>query len=199
MKKMLLLIITCLSLSALKAQDWTIYKKGTIYPGFYVTNSNDTVYGYFQHDDKKGQQKKIKFYKNEMDRKPTEEFKPEDIKGYKIADKLYRTLNYSGGLFNKPLRFLLVTKDGALTTFVFYSEDAEMNEGMVFHKPNDPQHNDPITPAYFGLQFAKKMADYISDYPALSKKVADKEKGYGLLNIEAIIHEYNEWYATKAK
>ena len=200
-----ILIVLCLTLVVAKAQpkdpDWseTVYKIGKIYPGFYVTNTNDTIHGYFLHADKKGNQKKCRFYTNEMDKKPTAEFKPEDIKSYKVADKLYRTLNYSGGLLNKPLRFLLVTNDGGITEFVFYSEDAAVQAQGVFHKPKDPSHSDPITVSYFGLSFAKKLSDYISDYPVLAQKVANKEKGYGLLNLMAIIAQYNEWFATKRK
>jgi hypothetical protein len=205
MKTAGIFILFCFAVTVTNAQryepDWTgnVYKIGKIYPGFYVTNANDTISGYFMHDDKKGNQKKARFYTNEMDKKPSQEFKPEDIKSYKVGDKLYRTLNYSGGLLNKPLRFLLVASDGAITEFVFYSEDAEMAAQGVFHKPYDPLHFDPITHAYFGLSFAKKMADYISDYPELSQKVADKEKGYGLLKMMAIIDEYNTWFATNRK
>jgi len=35
------------------------------------------------------------------------------------------------------------------------------------------------------------MAEYVSANPELSKKVAAKEKGYGMLNIQPIIAEYN--------
>lgn len=207
MRKSGLTVIFCFMVVGAIAQvnpiepDWSekVYKIGGIYPGYYVSNANDTVYGYFKHDDKKGNQKKCRFYVNEMDKKPTSEFKPEDIKSYKVGDKLYRTLNYSGGLLNKPLRFLLVTRDGGISEFVFYSEDGERAPEPVFHKPKDPSHSDPITMAYFGLSFAKKLSDYLSDYPALSQKVANKEKGYGLLNLYAIIDEYNQWFATKKK
>ena len=199
MKKMMTLAIGCLAMVAASAQDWsgTVYRIGKIYPGFYVTNAGDTVNGYFLHDDKKGNQKKCRFYTNEMDKKPTSEFKPEDIKSYKVGDKLYRTLNYSGGLTSKAHRFLLVTKDGGITEYVFYADDNESQ--VVFHKRFDFLHFEPVTLQYFALGFAKKLSDYISDYPALSKKVADKEKGYGVLNILAIIDEYNVWFAEKRK
>ncbi|HEV7781864.1 MAG TPA: hypothetical protein VGO58_11405 [Chitinophagaceae bacterium] len=205
MKRTGIVVILCLALSVVNAQryepDWSgkVYQVGRIYPGYYVTNTKDTVNGYFMHDDRKGNQKKCRFYTNEMDKKPSQEFKPEDIKSYKVGDKLYRTLNYSGGLLNKPLRFLLVTNDGGITEFVFYSEDGAQEAQGIFHKPQDPLHNDPITYAYFGLSFAKKLSDYISDYPALSQKVANKDKGYGLLNLLAIIDEYNVWFAAKKK
>lgn len=184
-----------------QAQDWTgqIYQVGKIYPGFYVTNANDTVQGYFMHGTQAGNQKKCSFYTNEMDRKPSKEFKPEDIKSYKVADKLYRTINFSGGLNNKALRFNLVTKDGGITQYVFYSEDGSATAEPVFHKPNDANNNKPLQMGYFALGFAKKLGEYVSDYPELAAKVTGKEKGYGMLNLLAIIDEYNEWYAKKGK
>lgn len=41
------------------------------------------------------------------------------------------------------------------------------------------------------------MSEYVSDYAELSKKILDKEKGYGLLKILDIIDEYNTWCKTK--
>ncbi|MCX6317100.1 MAG: hypothetical protein NTW29_07405 [Bacteroidetes bacterium] len=196
-------LLVCLFAMGLQssAQDWTgqVYQVGKIYPGYYVKNSNDTVYGYFQHGTQAGNQKKCFFYTNEMDRKPSAEFKPEDIKSYKVADKLYRSINYSGGLMAKPLRFNLVTKDGAITEYVFYSEDGNATPEPVYHKPHDPENSKPISITYFGLAFAKKLGGYLADYPELSAKVTGKEKGYGMLNLQAIIAEYNDWYAAKHK
>lgn len=181
--------------------DWSgkVYTVGKIYPGFYVNNANDTVNGYFQHGTQAGNQKKCLFYTNEMDRKATSEFKPDDIKSYKVGDKLYRSINFSGGLNNKALRFNLVTKDGGITEYVFYSEDGNATAEPVFHKPNDPNNNKPQQMGYFALGFAKKVAEYVSDYPALAAKVSGKEKGYGMLNLLAIFDEYNVWYAGKKK
>ncbi|MBL7748856.1 MAG: hypothetical protein JNM19_15570 [Chitinophagaceae bacterium] len=206
MKRSFLIVAMALCLSAVNAQpnegpDWSgkVYVIGKIYPGFYVTNANDTVYGYFQHGTQAGNQKKCSFYTNEMDRKPTSEFKPDDLKSYKVGDKLYRSINFSGGLNNKALRFNLVTKDGGITEYVFYSEDGSATPEPVFHKPHDPNNNKPLQMGYFALGFAKKVAEYVSDYPALAAKVSGKEKGYGMLNLLAIFDEYNAWYAAKKK
>lgn len=200
MKRILLCTLVLLTMKAAQAQpDWSgkVYMVGNIYPGFYVTNSNDTVYGYFEHGTQVSGQKKCKYYVNEMDRKPTKEFGPEDIKGYKVGDKLYRSINFSGGLNNKALRFNLVSKDGAITEFTFYSEDGNATAEPVYHKPHDPENNKPVQISYFGLGFAKKVSAYVADYPELAAKVSNKEKGYGMLNLLAIFDEYNAWYAAK--
>jgi hypothetical protein len=198
------LLIICLTANA---QDWSnkIYKIGTIYPGYYVSLKGDTVQGYFMHHDQVKNQKKCDYYKNETDRNPTQTFGPEDINAYKVADKMYRSIHYSGGLTAKPLRFNLVTVDGGggISTFNFYDEmyerdtDGTIKYTMVFHKPNDAANSKPVTMAEFALGFAKKMAAYVADNEELAKKITAKEKGYGMIQIDKIIAEYNEWYKTK--
>ena len=201
MKELFSHLIIFFSITTACAQDWSgkVYTTGQIYPGYYVSNTNDTVQGYFLHGNQVSNQKKCYFYKNETDREPTFAFSPHDIKSFKVADKLYRTVPYSGGLIASPLRFLLVTKDGGIAELVFYSEDGAATSESVFYKPHDPANSKPVTLPYFGLGFAKKLSQYLSDYPELAKKVADKEKGYGMLKLLDIIAEYNTWYATKAK
>ncbi|CAN5734209.1 hypothetical protein BH11BAC7_BH11BAC7_26190 [soil metagenome] len=187
------------------AQDWSgkIYKFGTIYPGYYVGEKGDTVRGYFMHNNQVQNQSKCEYYKNETDRKPTQVFGPEDISSYMVADKLYRSIHYSGGLLAKPLKFNLVTKDGGITTFLFYNEmyereaDGSIKNTVVYFKANDAANPKPLSMQDFGIGFAKKMAAYVADDTALSTKVADKEKGYGMLQIDKIIEEYNAWYKTK--
>ena len=140
-----------------------------------------------------------------MDKNPVKDFKPEDISSYMVGDKLYRSIHFSGGLLPKPLRFNLVTKDGALVTYVFYNEnneyekDGQLKSDMVFHKPHDAANSQPVMLQDFGLKFAKKMSDYLADDAELAKKVLAKEKGYGMLNILEIIDEYNTWYASQKK
>jgi hypothetical protein len=196
-----ILLLLCISTAASAQPDWSgkVYTINKIYPGFYVTNTNDTINGYFVHGHQTANQKKCIFYKNETDAKATSEFKPDDIKSYKVGDKLYRSIPYSGGLLAKPLRFNLVNKDGAITEYVFYHEDGSGGSDVVFHKPHDAANSKPQSLPDFGLGFAKKVSNYVADYPELSKKVADKEKGYGMLKILEIFAEYNAWYAAKTK
>lgn len=201
MKKIIMVALAIFSVCAINAQDWSgaVYKIGKKYPGYYVTNEGDTINGYFMHGTKVQNQLRCDFYKIETDPEPDEKFFPEDIKSYKVGDKLYRTINYSGGLLKKPLRFVLVVKDGAISQFTFYSEDLTNEEKTVFYKANDPENPDPLELQYFGMGFAKRMSAFVADNEELSKKVADKEKGYGMLQIDAIIEEYNTWYKTNKK
>lgn len=196
-----MLLLVCFSSVAQAQPDWSgkVYTTGKIYPGYYITNTNDTINGYFVHGNQTANQKRCYFYKNETDRKHSNEFAPDDIKEYKVADKLYRSIAYSGGLLTKPLRFNLVNKDGPIREYVFYHEDGSGGSDVVFHKPHDAANSKPVSLPDFGLGFAKKVSAYVADYAELSKKVADKEKGYGMLKILDIFAEYNQWYLSKNK
>lgn len=203
MKKFSLLALMLCGVCILHAQDWSgaVYKIGKKYPGYYVTNAGDTVNGYFLHGTKQQNQLRCDFYKIETDDEADEKFFPADISSYKVGDKLYRSIPYSGGLLAKPLRFVLVIKDGGITEFRFYSEDptTPTEEKTVYYKANDPENTKPMELQDFGLGFAKKMSAFVADYEELSQKVADKEKGYGMLQIDAIVDEYNAWYKTNKK
>jgi hypothetical protein len=43
------------------------------------------------------------------------------------------------------------------------------------------------------------MSELVKENPELVKKITNKEKGYGILNFENVINEYNEWYLKNNK
>ncbi len=49
------------------------------------------------------------------------------------------------------------------------------------------------------INFKKAIGKYIKDYPALNKKIQDKEKGYKKEDLEVIIKEYNTFFGVKQK
>jgi hypothetical protein len=179
------------------------FNVGRKYAGYYVSIKGDTVNGFLRYGDNYESQKRCVFYPNENDNNGVLNFKPEEISSYFVGDRCYRSIHYSGGLLDKPLRFNLVAKDGGITEFTFYDEDGSRNpDGTpktedVFFKANDPANPKPVTLQYFGMGFANKMAAFVADDVELSKKVAAKEKGYGMLKLLDIIDEYNKWYANK--
>lgn len=200
--------------------DWSpeIYQVGKVYPGYIIRLEGDTVKGFIKADNRcsiggigSSNQNLVKFYLHESDKKPTEKYKPGDITGYKIADKVYESINYSGGLFKKP-NFNLVVEDGAIRLYEWYSTvenyssvskqsgetwkayDARRFETKLI-VAKDP--TDPMEYSSLGLSFKKKMPALISDNPEMANKVANKEKGYTFLNLFAVIKEYNEWSAAQ--
>ncbi|MCK5856162.1 MAG: hypothetical protein KAG64_01660 [Bacteroidales bacterium] len=194
---LILIILSFTSISkTISADGLTI---GYKYPGYIIKNKGDTLYGYIRYSNVVNNQKKCEFFINETDKKPAKVYSPKELTAYLVSDVLYRTINYSGGLFSKPLRFLKVVKDGELTLFIFYEEasvpnNEERAQTMVYYKWRDSKYPKPLTNEKFGFNFSKKMSAYVADYKELSQKILKKEKGYGLVHLYDIIDEYNAWY-----
>lgn len=204
--KFLAFILCMIGLTAFaQTPDWSgnVYKIGYKYPGYVILNSGDTLNGYIMHGGRAQNQKQCQFFSVETLKKPLKTYKPEEVKEYFVGDKLYRTIPYSGGLMAKALRFVLVEKGGEISIFNFYDEDPaiydDQNRTMstVYYKWHDSNYPKPFTSEKFALSFAKNIAELVADYPELSTKVKNKEKGYGLIYLNAIIDEYNAWYAAK--
>lgn len=196
------------------AQDWSgdTYKYYQLYPGYIINNSGDTIKGYVEHGDRTRNQTKCIFYTDISNSKTKKIYKPDDLKGYCVADKIYRSIHYSGGLFGKPLNFVLVAKQGRIARLYYYTKDEGYviqvrkqgetdaqydarisKEEIVWQKENE----DPVANTSLFLGFAKKVGKLIADYPELAKKVENKEKGYTVLKILDIIDEYNNWWKSQ--
>ena len=208
------LIISCLLSLFSFAQDWSgkTYKYYDIYPGYVITLKGDTITGYIEHGNRISNQKQCVYYAD-ASKKNRKEYKPSDLKGYSVSDKVYRSVHFSGGLTAKPLSFVLVAKPGHITQYWYYSKKDDVaaikmgNESdadydvRVNKDENVWQKGDenPFQQSDLVLGFAKKMNKLVSEYSELAKKVEDKEKGYGLTNIYNIIEEYNKWWESNKK
>lgn len=193
------------------AQDWSgKYTFFDIYPGYIITLTGDTTKGYVEHGNRTSGQKNCIFY-TDASKRDKKKYKPADIKGYGVADKHYRTIAFSGGLFSKPLSFVLLLKPGRVSQFMYYSKkdnvsdfmgkeetpasyDARINTDEIVWQKLDEK---PLQQAELALGFAKKISNLLSDYPELAAKVENKEKGYGIMKIYDIMDEYNAWWAAK--
>ena len=197
------------AVSALQAQDWSsdVYHGGELYPGYIIDAAGTKTEGFIKYQDRFSMQNEVLFYTDKDDKKSKVKYKTDDLSEYMVADKLYHCIHYSGGLMAKPVRANLVVTDGCITEYVWYNRAenfALMQKGaneteeefmarkypsvMVFKKKGDDEARSLDK---FALKFASKMSEYVADNADLSKKIADKEKGYGMLNIQPIIAEYN--------
>ena len=207
MKKTTITGLFILFTLCLFGQDWSydIYHVGEKYPGYIIKNDGTKVEGYLEAHSRASSspfsadnQTKVTFFSDPKNKKTKIEYKPEDLKEYMIADKHYVAMNYSGGLLAKPVRFLLVKKEGRIKTCVWYEVDQTQTQGPTKYIEKEIiQKGDekPFESTSLLLGFVKKMSELVKEYPELAKKITNKEKGYGMLNIENIIAEYNEWYA----
>lgn len=198
-----------LLITTIYAQDWSsdVYRGGELYPGYIIDAAGKKTEGYIKYQNRYTMQNEVLFFTDKDDKKSKQDLKTKDLKEYKVADKLYHCINYSGGLVGSAVRANLVVQEGCITQYVWYNRAenwAIMQKGateseeefmarmypsvMVFKKAGDEQ---PRSLDYFGLGFPKKMSEYVSDNAELAKKVADKEKGYGMLKVLDIINEYN--------
>jgi hypothetical protein len=209
MKKLILSAILLLFSASLFSQDWSadIYQVGKLYPGYIIKTKGDTIQGYIEAQPRAAKnslgssnQTRVVFFTDKENKKSKVIYKPDSVKEYMVAEKIYKAIHYTGGLTSKPLGFVLRTNEGCISNFVWYNckqyyvntNDCEW-EGVELYQKGD---DNPVEQSSFALNFAKKMSEYISDDADLSKKVLNKEKGYGLLKILDIIAEYNTWCKT---
>ncbi len=201
--------------------DWNpnVYRIGELYPGYIIKMDGDTVKGFIKAKQRcaidgmigSNNQTSVDFYLNQSDRKPAVKYKPDELKGYKIADKIYESINYSGGLFKKP-NFNLVVRDGAIRIYEWYStvsgfSSIRMQSGESWQSYDNRRYEkrvviakDPKTAMEYGmlgLSFSKNMSALVQDNPELMEKVKSKAKGYTLLDLFDVIEEYNNWAETK--
>lgn len=213
--KYLLTLLGLVFVGNILAQDWstTTYKYGELYEGYIIDASGKRTDGFIKYDDRYSMQNEITFYIDKADKKNKVKYNAQDLKEYKVADKLYHCIHYSGGLLAKPIRGNLVVKEGCIMEYTWYNraenysmltraqgESEEDYYNRVYppvgvYKKKDDQ--DCKTIDYFAIKFASKMSEFIADDTELAKKVADSEKGYGAMSILKIIEEYNTRCAAR--
>lgn len=190
----------------LSAQDWStsVYLEGKIYPGYIIKTNGDKIDGYLKALSRgsvdgvgNSNQNKVIFYSDPENNKTKIVYKPEDLKGYMIADKYYKAMNYSGGLSAGPIRFLLQLTEGQISRYVWYDHtgrDTQLNpifeEKFIIQKGDEK----PAEESMIMLGFANKVSALVSDNVELANKVRAKEEGYKVTKFYDIIAEYNKWY-----
>jgi hypothetical protein len=190
----------------------------TIYPGYIVTNTGETINGYLMLKNKISNQGKVFFFKTPDDKNPIK-YKPRDIKAYKVADRYYETMKYSPEYTTMRYCFLLRVIDGPVTLYKAYYDDKQrikVDENDIWNSKIDFSFSeDELKDQVLGcrkgeelqdfgslpylMKFKKTMSEYLSDCPAIARKIADKKEGYVWADLEKIINEYNTWYLTNKK
>lgn len=189
-----------------QATDWSsdTYKYRELYPG-YIVKDDQKIEGFIQYTNREALQTDVIFFTDKNDKKSKTKYKSKDLTEYKMADKVYHVIHYSGGLLSKPLEGNLLIAEGCIKKYIYYKRDSEVtskNPGetqeeymsrlytstILYMKDGDEE---PQSTTKLGLKFAKEASVWLADQPELAEKIANKEKGYKFLNMDAVVEEYN--------
>ncbi len=226
MKKSLLLcaLIFGLVTNSMAQNDEPLMNNiNTRYKGYVVTNSNDTIRGYLLNSNKVENQYEVLVYNNIHTPNPIADFTfiPNDVKEYKVGARHYVTFPMAEDKDPNRKVFLLREVKGPISLFEYYSEEGDPNRTRVKRNLRLPENkraynidesklqrnnygykNGVLTDmsgSAWIMSYKKVLADYVSDYPELAKKIADKEKGYGFINKLKHVYEYNDWAKANKK
>lgn len=188
MRKIILLLLVVVLANNLQSQ--TKYKLFQYYEGYIIKKDGSKERGLIQYLDESDRYKKVIFRKTKKDKR--QKFGVKDIKGYKVADVTYHAVQFKGPVF-KNLNFLKVDAEGCINKYHMRKYEDGAWEGVIVYQKD----GEAVSADVFVLNFAKKMSEFIKDDKELATKVQNKEKGYRILAIDAIIDEYNTNCANK--
>lgn len=196
---------------SLQAQDWSTdtYTYGEQYEGYVIGINGDRVDGFIKYRNRAIMQEEVIFYREKDNTSTKKKYLVADLAEYKVADKLYHCIPYSGNSGGQSVRGNLVIKDvGCIKTYMWYdrasgyksmkkrpgesSEDfgkRKFPSVKVYFKSTDGMG---VTQSFFDDGFNKKMAAYVADNKELAKKVKSKASGYDVRGFMKIINEFNE-------
>jgi hypothetical protein len=188
----LVVLITFLSLQVTAQQNYSI---GQFYEGYIINKDGTKTDGFIRYGSMAANKSNIEFYTDKTNRKTKQTLNPKEIAGYKVGSEEYHSFKY--GVIVKEQVFGRLDTDGHIKVYgvaelTQLENDGDAMEFMMVLKKGDEE---AIGTARF-IRFAKEMSELVSDHKELSKKIEDKEKGYRLIDMQAIIKEYNDWYAA---
>ena len=206
----LLFIPLLFLLTLVQADEWDSenYTVGKLYKGYVISKAGDTTHGfikaqrYYGSATTNNNQTICLFYQNEDDTEPYATYKPATLIGYKMGDKLYHSIPYSGGLISKINNFCLVRSEGAVSRYSYFwyddgSSGTNSTPGVKDTRLLRKGNEKVISEQSIMFGFKKKGAELFKEHKELANKIAKKEKGYKLFNIDAIIEEYNTYMASQ--
>ena len=203
-----LFTLICVNVSA---QDWSsdTYKYGEQYEGYIIDLEGQKIEGFIKYRNRSVMQEEVIFYKIKDNPSSKKKYLVKNLKEYKVGDKLYHCINYSGGQGRQLRGNLVINNEGCIKEYVWYSMSSGYNtlkrhEGesdedfgnrkfpsnKVFYKAGDAL---AVDVDYFKADFTKNMMKYVAANKVLAKKVKSKQNGYTkVLNLRAIFDEYNK-------
>ncbi len=218
LKTCLLVYFSVYGLLSFAQTDSTGVKLWTKYPGWVLKSENDTIHGYIMLKNLVNNQEKALYYSNLKDEKPTEKYKPKEIKAYRVGPRYYESVKCWPANEANTWHFLLKIVDGPISIYRWYyepeskskmrvqvdkndiknskidlgfSEDELSSETFVIKLKGKPQS---LTKMKFITNFRKNMSKLVNEDEELVKKIMNKEQGYQIGDEDKIIREFNQWY-----
>lgn len=107
----------------------------------------------------------------------------DELRAFYVGDQLFV---FTGEYWD------ILLEEGAIRKLGRIVQDSEGN--YVTADLIQKQGLSPENTISLALGFKNKMSDYVKEHEALAQKISDKASGYKLINLDAIILEYNKWY-----
>jgi len=163
-----------------------------LYPGTVTTQDGQTISGYVSNRDNESNQSKCIFYTDMHDGRTKKVYKPSELKGYSVENIQYKSMDYSGniGIGKATRSFIFIAKPGPISSYIYF---IDRDEQPIWQKGDE----EPVSNATMLFGFKKAITKLVGDDADLAGKIDRKEKGYGKLDIMAIVDEYNTWAAAK--
>lgn len=197
-------------LQQLQAQnDSLAMDREGIYPGYVITNSEDTLKGYIQFESVSANQLEVTYYTSMNLEETRYTYKPGEIKAYNLLSYTFVSVPFSGKYCSRKKTFMHRVIDGPITLFEWYYVEKQQ-----YFEDNDIYGFDPdssyelvyqvqlfaqksgekpvnLNSTKFEMRFRTAMSMYVVECLELAKKIENREKRYTHNYIEKIIHEYN--------
>ena len=215
----ILILFSCQRLVAQLPGD--SLNQATMYPGYIVTNQQDTIDGFLYLSNVAANQYRVFYFTSPDDPESKVKYKPKDLIAYKVGSRLYESFEFKATNAMNKRNFFLKVIDGPISMYRWYYEPESRSSKRVMIDEENLLNSsidlsfdesdltgqdiviklggEPINlsaPKYL-MKFKKHMAALVEEDAELVEKIQRKEKGYTFGYQEKIIEEYNHWYENK--
>jgi len=161
--------------------------------GYVILNSGDTVKGDIKYNTKKELSlfTKVTLKNAENVQK---NYKPDDIREF-----AYEDVHFLSRTMDKELVFLKLVSAGKINLFewqyeVYHGDQTLVEKDFYIEKVgSDAKEPEKLK----GNKFRKTVSELMSDNAELVTRVENDSKKYEIAEMQSVIEEYNEWYATE--
>jgi hypothetical protein len=181
------------------------YKLNQRYPGYFINAKSDTIRGWILLINKLDNQVGGEYSNDSRAEKIKIYLLPDEIKGFKVQDRIYTALEY-GDADPKSQHFLLTLAQGELNLYQYFRLPKDLyvgtGTGQRAATGDDEQYlqSEFIIINQSGKQFVisnqnslmKNAEEIFGSEKDLLQKILDKEKEYHIKDLKEIVTEFNQ-------